>query len=75
VGPRECHEPEAACPRAAVEDRDPLPALALGYETVARLAGGLDRPRDPAGEVDRDDVLARFEQWLVDRDEVADRRL
>src|SRR3954452_6775821 len=40
-----------------------------------RLARGLDGARDAGGDVDRDDIAAGGEKRLVDRGEVADRRL
>ena len=60
---------------AAVDDVDPLAALALVDQPLARLVGRLEGPRDPGGEVDRDDLAALREQRLVDLDEVADRGL
>ena len=45
-----------AAGRAAVVDVDPLAALALVDQALARLVGGLEGPGDPGREVDRDDV-------------------
>ena len=62
-------------PCAEFEHDDPARLDAALHERVARLLGRAHRARDPAGEVDRDDVVAALEQRLVDGEEVADRRL
>ena len=72
---REHHQPLAAGRGAAVEDVDPLAALALVQQALARLLRRLAGSRDPGREVDRDDLAALGQQRLVDGDEVADRRL
>src|SRR5204862_2136645 len=76
-GPRrsESHEALAAAARAAVHHLDPLPALSLVDQSLARLASRLAGARDPRGDVDRDDLPAVAEERLVDLHEVADRGL
>ena len=54
---------------------DSLAAPALVDEPLAGLVGRLEGAGDPGGDVDRDDLPTGVEQWLVDRDEVADRWL
>ena len=58
----------------AVDHLDALAVAALG-EQLAGLARCLERARDAAGEMDRDDVVAAVDQRLPDGQEVADRRL
>ena len=65
---------EAAARGLGVDDLDPAVAAALVEQRLG-LRRGADRARDPAGQVDRDDVAAGREQRLVGGDEVADRRL
>ena len=65
----------AAGRRARVHDADPLAALVLVDQPLARLVRGLEGAGDPGGDVDRDDFLAGVEQRLVDGEEVADRGL
>ena len=58
-----------------VDDVDPLAALAVGDEALARLHGGLVGARDAGRDVDRDDLASLGQQRLIDGEEVADRRL
>jgi len=46
-----------------------------GAESLACLLGGVHGAGHPAGEMDRDDVVAGREDRLVYLEEVADRRL
>ena len=71
-GGREHHQTLAAAGGPGV---DHVHALGPVAELLAGLLGRADGARHPAGEVDRDDVVAGVEQRLVDREEVADRRL
>ena len=66
---------EAAARGAGVERPRCGPSRAALVEQRLGLGGGADGAGDPAGEVDRDDVVAVREQRLVDGDEVADRGL
>ena len=69
------HEQTGAAAAAfGVEHLDAVSETALAEQRV-RLPRGLDGSGDPAGEVDRDDVVAGLEQRLPDGEEVADRRL
>ena len=58
-----------------VQDLDPLRRDAALDQRVARLPGRLHGARDAAREVDREHVVARLQQRLVDGQEVADRGL
>ena len=53
----------------------PLAALVLVDQPLARLAGGLEGAGDAGRDVDRDDFAAFGKQRFVDLEEVADRRL
>ena len=66
------HHPQRAAGEPRVDDLD---ARTGPGELGGRLARGLDRARDAAGDVDRDDVASVAHQGLVDGEEVADRGL
>jgi hypothetical protein len=72
---RERHQPEPARRRARVDHAYALAAPVRARERLGGLARGLARARETRGDVDRHDVQAVREQRLVDRREVADRRL
>src|SRR3954454_6864945 len=67
--------PEPCARGGGVEDDDPVGVDAALDELVARLLRRGERAGDAGAQVDRDDVAAGLEQRLVDREEVADRRL
>ena len=54
---------------------DPLVALAVGDQPLARLARRLEGARDAGRDVNRDDLTTFGEQQLVDGDEVPNRGL
>ena len=63
------------CPPHAVAESTTWTRSARVAELLAGLLGRADGARHAAREVDRDDVVAGVEQRLIDREEVADRRL
>ena len=72
--PGERQHPQPSAAGFAVDHLDPI-ALATLHEQPVGLPRGLDRSRDPARQVHRDDIVPGIQQRLPNLQEVADRGL